>query len=863
MKIIILLLTCLTPFLVPAQEDQPFLDRLSAKLENYRQAFPGEKVCLQTDKEIYEPGEIIWFNAKVADLSDLQSPGTSGEIFVHLYNATGDLITEDKYLLNEGTTPGDILLPESLPLGRYYLSAYSPLQPVPEQVFIKPLLIDRYYEGDVVVSLLFPGRVYRAGEKAPVELEVTDFNGKPADRYLLNYEIFHGNKKLKGDKIRSSMGKAMIPLIIPEKTGREPLVLTLSHPKNLWTKRIPLRTTADSIQVSFSPEGGNLVEGMQQKTGFYATACDGIPIPVEADILDAKGLLVTKTKTFCPGYGIFSHTANKGDIYRLVITSEYGKGKAFELPEPVPSGLTLTVSGKDDQYIRANLLNGSKNPRPLAITATKGLSLKWAANFEISSSSRINIPVAGFGRGIIRLTVFNTSGEILSSRLVYLPGNNTSNMDISSDLSEKEKVKITVKTSDEEGQSLPSELTFSVYDLRRQTGLGLSMDDYFNLESEIQHGLPAVPDKPGEEYLSSNLLDNILICNDLKSFSWDKVVNFTGELRKEALLNSKSLSGRVTDRKGEPVPNAKVSMVNGQDMQLISAVADEKGHFVIYTQKPVDRTHLTITASDEKGKGNFRVETDPAFSDRVGWVVRSADLRFGAVDLPRQGLAEYLTSNPDLLSQQPVAKPIVAAEKKHEKGETFKALLQSGTSLTEVIKMMKPYSVVNNQIVFYGTLNSIMAQSGALIVIDGQKLGTDMNALNQISPHDVDNIRISLDPSDIQLYTGLNNVGIIEITTKRGEYIPPPQNMGEEELLYKDGYRIPRNFLSTDAMKGKSGKDLRTTLYWNPALITGETGSITFTVPLSSVRSGFVISAEGISPSGQVFRKEHTFHTGN
>ncbi len=863
MKIFILLISCLTALSLPAQEQQTFLDRLSAKMEDYRHSFPGEKVYIQTDKEIYEPGEIIWFNAAVADLSDLQSPGTSGEICVHLYNANGDLITGDKYLLNEGMTPGDILLPEVLPLGRYYLSAYSPFQSVPEQVFIKPVLIDKYYESDVIVSLPVPGKIYRAGEKASVEVDVVDFNGKPADRYLFNYEIFQGYKKLKGDKIRSSMGKAIISLNIPENTGNEPLVLTLSHPKNLWIKKIPLRTTADSIQVSFSPEGGNLIEGIQQKTGFYATACDGTPIHIEADIMNAEGLLVSKTKTFCPGYGLFSHKAAKGDIYHLVITSEYGKGKVFELPEPVSSGLTLTVSGRDDQYIRANLLDGGKSPRALVITATKGLSLKWAANLDISASSRINIPTAGFGKGIIRLTVFSPSGEILSSRLVNLSGNKNPNIDISSDLSEKEKVKITVRTSDEEGHPIPSLLTFSISDQRRHTGLGLSVDDYLNLESEIQHGLPAVPDKSGGEYLTSNLIDNILIYNDLKYFSWEKIMNFNGELPEESLLNSKSLSGRVTDRKGEPVPNAKVSLLNGQDLQLFSAVADENGHFIIYTQKPVDMTHLTITASDEKGKGNFRVETDPTFSDRVGWVVRSADLRFGAIDLPRQGLPEYLTSNPDLLSPQPVAKPIVAASKEPKKGETYKALLQSGTSLTEVIKMMKPYSVVNNQIVFYGTLNSIMAQSGALIVIDGQKLGTDMNTLNQISPHDVDKIRISLDPSDIQLYTGLNNVGIIEITTKRGEYTPPPPNMEEEESIDKDGYRIPRNFLSTDAMKGKSGKDLRTTLYWNPSLSTGESGTITFTVPLSSVRSGFVISAEGISPASRVLRKEHIFHSRN
>ena len=164
---------------------------------------------------------------------------------------------------------------------------------------------------------------------------------------------------------------------------------------------------------------------------------------------------------------------------------------------------------------------------------------------------------------------------------------------------------------------------------------------------------------------------------------------------------------------------------------------------------------------------------------------------------------------------------------------------------------------MNGQIVFSGMINSINFQSGALIVIDGVKMGTAIDVLNNIATYDVEEIKISTDPMDIQKYTGLNNVGIIEIVTKRGEkLIPSAGPITKKEELYKDGLRIPRNFLTSDALTGQPGKDIRTTLYWNPDMEIGASGTTTFSVPLSEIRSDFVISAEGITSSGKMIRAE-------
>jgi hypothetical protein len=192
--------------------------------------------------------------------------------------------------------------------------------------------------------------------------------------------------------------------------------------------------------------------------------------------------------------------------------------------------------------------------------------------------------------------------------------------------------------------------------------------------------------------------------------------------------------------------------------------------------------------------------------------------------------------------------------------EHYKSLLASSSNLLDVIKSIKPYSLMNGQIVFSGMVNSINFQSGALIVIDGVKMGTSIDVLNSLAPYDVEEIKISTDPMDIQKYTGLNNVGVIEILTKRGQMVTPSaEPMVQKKELYQEGLRIPRNFLTSDALAGQSGKDFRTTLYWDPDLDTGNSGTVTFSVPLSEIKSGFVVTAEGVTGSGKIVRAVKTF----
>ncbi|MCB0634635.1 MAG: hypothetical protein KDD15_33115, partial [Lewinella sp.] len=86
--------------------------------------FQPEKIFIQTDRQLYITGEIIWFKLFVFDqLGDLSD--FSKVAYVELIDGAGTALTQLKIGLENGQGNGAIELPPGLGSGRYQLRAYT------------------------------------------------------------------------------------------------------------------------------------------------------------------------------------------------------------------------------------------------------------------------------------------------------------------------------------------------------------------------------------------------------------------------------------------------------------------------------------------------------------------------------------------------------------------------------------------------------------------------------------------------------------------------------------------------------------------------------------------------------------------
>jgi hypothetical protein len=252
---------------------------------------------------------------------------------------------------------------------------------------------------------------------------------------------------------------------------------------------------------------------------------------------------------------------------------------------------------------------------------------------------------------------------------------------------------------------------------------------------------------------------------------------------------------------------------------------------------------FSTKATDSEGKRELKVNLIKNLEGQISVYIADNMQKYSLINSETVANESYFTNNEDLFPKAP------KVLKTNTQGlDNQRKLLSSATNIMDVIKTIKPFKIVGNQIVFFGSENSLNYQGGALIVLDGQQMGTDIGTVQNLSPSDIDHINVSTNPMDIQKYTGLNSVGVIEIFQKKAQVTETktPNEAAEK----RDGEFRIANAFPTEPVNPK--RDNRTTLLWIPDQKVDQTGQFEFEVTTGKVVSDFVIEVQGTTPDGRV-----------
>ncbi|GAI70166.1 unnamed protein product, partial [marine sediment metagenome] len=77
-------------FLQPATDEEQFYKTLTGKIEIYKKKFPKEIVYIQTDKNVYIPGEDLFFKAYVKDVYSIHPSLLSQNLYLILLDSDGE-----------------------------------------------------------------------------------------------------------------------------------------------------------------------------------------------------------------------------------------------------------------------------------------------------------------------------------------------------------------------------------------------------------------------------------------------------------------------------------------------------------------------------------------------------------------------------------------------------------------------------------------------------------------------------------------------------------------------------------------------------------------------------------------------------
>ncbi|HXB91950.1 MAG TPA: hypothetical protein VNU72_06665, partial [Puia sp.] len=174
----------LSPLLLRAQ-------KLDSMMNIYANNFPQEKIHVQFDKKIYNPGETIWFKAYIFSGAD---PSLfSKNFYAELSDPAGNIIQRKVYPVSESSAAGNFDLPKTLTSRHLHFRAYTTWMTNFDSTFYfeKDIRIfDKKLDSSAGVTLIvrephlqfFPeGGDLVAGAESQVAFKANDQFGLPMD----------------------------------------------------------------------------------------------------------------------------------------------------------------------------------------------------------------------------------------------------------------------------------------------------------------------------------------------------------------------------------------------------------------------------------------------------------------------------------------------------------------------------------------------------------------------------------------------------------------------------------------------------------------------------------------------------------
>lgn len=612
---------------------------------------------------------------------------------------------------------------------------------------------------------------------------------------------------------------------------------------------------AGKLDVRFFPEGGYLVNGINSKVGFKGINELGLGVPVNGRIIDKNDNTLAEFSSSTLGMGAFSFTPEPGGKYTAEVSTANGKIQRFDFPEVQSSGYYLKVIDNEDGRLRIEAGSTFENPQVLLACHLRG-KLMFSSDLVLGPAGQVvDIPTEDFPGGILHITLFDSNREPRCERLVYVSSDDVLNISIRKDKSEYRKfepVDLTLTVRDPEGRPVVGRLSVSVSDRdleNNATDFQSNLVSNLLLASDI-HGRIEKPDRYFRDRKPETLqaLDHLLLTQGWRRFNWNDIIDENPVDIEYPIQKGLVVRGKVTKEiLGIPLKNIPVTLtVLSEFNDIFIDRTNNSGEFQFELPDYEDTVQVEISARRLNGRKNLIIYLEDSEMESAEviyssysseMVVRGTNMlkppREREVDTMKQTL-KGIYNSPDY----------VLYVDEH---------MRTHNSVFEMMQGRIPgVSVTGNSVLIRGP-SSIYASNEPLYIIDN--VPSDASAVASLNPNDVERIEVLKGPS-AAIYGARGGNGVIAIFTHRGSYII--KGKLNFEML---GYHRPDEFYSPKY--GTRFDDLitdtRSSLYWDPEVITDGTGTARIRFYNSEKLSTFYIVAEGISPDGSIGSSETSY----
>lgn len=398
------------------------LDSLQTLLQTKEQV--QEKVYVQTDNNCYFVGDTLWYKAFVLRADNNKPTNMSKLLYVELLSPDGVVVERQRIVVsNKGVTCGQFALQDSLYSGYYEIRAYT-----------------RW---------------------------MLNFNVTHRDYTLDDKHLFYNNN-MAHDFFREWNGlySRVLPIFSkPKQKGNYDGKYMYGRPK----QEVEF-VEKPKLKVRFYPEGGTLLEGVQNRVAFDICDNDGQALQISGSLDDG-----TKLQPAYMGRGTFLVTPNGQKATFRWNDKEW----TFKLPKSQAEGVALVLDKGKAKWAS----------RGVSVAAYAVMCRGKLYLFERTSSTSASLAIDKLPSGVNELMLLDADAKVLASRLFFV--------------NHDDKVKnVSVKTDKMEYKPFEP-ISLEVKGAEPKMPFAISVRDARTDDTSFDDG---------------NMMTEMLLCSDLKGF---------------------------------------------------------------------------------------------------------------------------------------------------------------------------------------------------------------------------------------------------------------------------------------------------------------------------------------------------------
>ncbi len=771
------------------------------------QANAIESVYLNTNKEVFELGEDLWFGATVLHSQYLRPSDLSKTLYVELRLAEEDRSVQTAmYALENGFANGHMYLPDSLPAGEYWLTGFTSNSVRYEDSRIKSvrkILLKEKIVPQVLIQANFDQEYFENKDHVQGTVRLLTPGGEPVAGAKTIVTLKDGRKVADRLRIRSdSTGRISFDFRHKSTVARLSLSVRMDHDghEELFDCPIPY-DKQKRLQLQFLPEGGNLVAGLSNYVAFKAVDESGLPMDIQKGVLYADGEPVSEFSSEHDGMGKFSMFAVPDVDYTVQII-EPAVDSVFQFVKVVNSGMQLSLQKQERHQLTFGVTQSMGFPLDSVhlMVKQRGIPFYLASTKMKPSGLLLTVPLDKVHQGIVEATLFDHNHIPVAERLVFVGLDKQ--LEITATVSEemlgvKEKVQLKLSVKDQAGMPVESALSVRAVDEMFESPFAeTNILTHFMLSNELKGNVH----EPAYYFDKSNAsaaahLDLLLLTQGWRSYIWNQ-----HELKEQSVKEPLPMVDYVMGQVVRKSLTARARKSKSLEVQIISkggavvTQTDSLGRFPIVHEFLLASTGSDVVLKMEN-QASVKMNFITGFSHTEAH--RSVDKLYYPLKTSLQGGRNW--------SKLPKA-PAVAKE----------------VMGVEVVDTKQEYGRFNGQ--------------------SGRYEGNPGDYVCHYNILNCRNHRFGSAPIPGAIYRFGGRMVVYEL----------PGRIAETNT-FKAYYKVP-GFYQPDydeKPKEKLIPDFRNTLLWEPNLLTDENGEAEMTFFTSDIRSVFDGTVEGMGANGQ------------